>query len=102
MESPVNNGSGQLFLMKDSSPLPQRFIGGKQNRSAFVVAMIDHLKEDIGSSRSVAEIAHFINYQDMRLEIGFEGNIGSVEGELGGANGMGQATFRPLDHRFCE
>ena len=74
MKGAVNDSAGEFFIVEDSAPVMEGFIGGKEDGLSIEIALVHHLKEHIRRPWPIAEIAHLINNQHMGLKVRFEGN----------------------------
>jgi hypothetical protein len=52
-QNSIQDSGRQVLVVQHLSPLAERFIGGKDHRSFFQVAIVDHMKQDIGSIGAV-------------------------------------------------
>ena len=49
----IQDSGRQVLVVQDLSPLAERLIGGEDQRSFSQVAMVDHMKQDIGGIGTV-------------------------------------------------
>ena len=53
LEDAIQDGGRQVVVMQHLSPLAEWFIGGKDHGSFSQVAMVDHMKQNIGGIGAV-------------------------------------------------
>ncbi len=85
LQDAVDDGGGQIVVVKDRSPLPGVFVGGEDHRAALQVAVVDDVEEHVGSVGSVGQVTDLIDDQDRRVSVAREGL-----GESAGTEGGGQ------------
>jgi hypothetical protein len=69
-EDAIQDGGRQILVVQHSSPLAEGLIGGKDHRSFSQVAIVDHVKQNIGGIRTVGQVANFIDDQNVRMGVG--------------------------------
>lgn len=78
MEDTVKDGGGECcIIIKDGSPLFERFIGRDADGAA-LVAFTDDLEEQIGSGFIDGHVAKLVYGEELRLEEGFDFGFESV------------------------
>ena len=53
LEDAIQDGGRQIFVMQNLSPFAERLIGGEDHRSFSQVAIVDHMKQNIGGIGTV-------------------------------------------------
>jgi hypothetical protein len=61
LENPVEYDVGEVGIMQNFPPATERLVGGENHGSLLEIALVDHVKKDVGGIRSVGQIADFIN-----------------------------------------
>jgi len=51
----------QVLVVQHVTPSGERFIRGEDHRAFLPMAIVHHVKEHVGSIRSVREIPHFVD-----------------------------------------
>ena len=70
VQQPVQDGRGEVRIVEHLAPLSRVLVGGQQDRAVpFQVALVDHRKEDAGGVRAIAQIADFVDDQDVRVQV---------------------------------
>lgn len=80
VQGAVQDGPRQVFVMQDSTPLLESFVGGKQHGSTFLVALVHYLEQNIGCVRPVAQIAHLITDQHLGGDVVLQRPVGVAVG----------------------
>jgi len=75
----IEDGGGDgAITVKDGRPLFEGFVGGDNNRTAFV-ALADNLEEQVGSAQIDGQVSDLIQNEQCRaeimLELAFEGAL---------------------------
>ena len=65
----VEDRLGEIRVVQDPPPRGQRFVRGEDHRTLMQVPVVDDLKEDVRRVGPVAEIADFIDDQDVRMRV---------------------------------
>jgi len=111
----IEDGSCQVVVVQHFSPLTEGFVGSKDHRAFFEIAIIHHMEQNIGGFGAIAEIPDFIDHDDVRTSVGgqrlvqkaFGAGVRQILDELGGggtksleaildgaiANGHGEMSF---------
>jgi hypothetical protein len=53
LQDAIQDGGRQVLIVQNLSPLAEWLIGGKDQRSLSQVSVVDHVKQNIGSIRTV-------------------------------------------------
>ena len=53
----VENGSGEVGVVRDAVPVLERLVGGEDHEAAATVALVDDMEQDLGRVGAVGEIA---------------------------------------------
>jgi hypothetical protein len=53
LQDAIQDGGCQVFIVQHLSPLAERLVGGKDHRSFSQVAIVDHMKQNIGGIGTV-------------------------------------------------
>ena len=61
LEDPIDDGLGEILVVKNATPGGRRLVRGEDHRVLAAMAVVDHVKEHVGSVRSVGEVADFID-----------------------------------------
>ncbi len=96
-EYSVQNCVSQVMIVKHGAPLIEWFVGGKDHGPAASVAFVDNVEEHVGGVVCVAEVADFVDDEDMGRGVGAQclGHVSLAEGarelvdELGGGDEQG-------------
>ena len=70
LQDTIQDRGRKVFIVQHLSPFAERLISGKDHRSFSQMAIIDDVKQDVGSILSIGQIADFIDDQDMRMGVG--------------------------------
>src|SRR5277367_4928027 len=73
LQDSVEQRLGEILIMEDIAPSPQRLVGGEESRSALNVPGIDDGVQDIGSIGGMREIAKLIDDEHLRGDKGLCG-----------------------------
>lgn len=80
VEGAVEDGASELFILQDLAPMLEGFISGEEGGFALEIATINNLEENVSRARTITEIAHLIDDQDMGQKERLEGE-GEVMGD---------------------
>jgi hypothetical protein len=69
MQDAVDDGVGEVVVVKDLAPVLRVLVGREDHCSTFDVAFVDNVKEDVGSVVAVREVADFIDNEQMRFQV---------------------------------
>ena len=72
LEDPVQDRLGEVWVMEDPAPGGERFVRREDHRAVMQVAFVDDVEEDVGGIGPVAQIAHFVDDQHVRMGVGRE------------------------------
>ncbi len=61
LEDAIDNRVREIFIMQHASPLVQRFIRGEDHRPFLAMAIVDDVKEHVGSVGTAREISDLID-----------------------------------------
>ena len=70
LEHAVEDRLGEIRIVQDPAPRGERLVRGEDHRPPVQVAVVDDLEEHVGRVRPVAEIAHLIDHQHVRMRVG--------------------------------
>jgi hypothetical protein len=73
LEDPVDDGLGEVFVVKDSSPCAEGFVGGEDHGASAAMTLVDHVEEHVRRVGTVGQIAHLVDDEDRRMGVGREG-----------------------------
>jgi hypothetical protein len=72
LEDPIHDGGRQVLVMKDTTPLRGVLVGGEDHRAASEVALVDDVEQHVRRIRAVAQVAHLIDYQHIRVGVAWQ------------------------------
>jgi len=61
LEDAIEDSMSQVLVVQHVTPSGERFIRGEDHRAFLPMAIVHHVKEHVGSIRSVREIPHFVD-----------------------------------------
>ena len=61
LEDPVEEGLGELWVVKDLAPLTKLLVRGQHDRSASQASLVDDAVEDVGGGVGVIEVAGLVD-----------------------------------------
>jgi len=80
-EQAVQDGLGQVSIMKQLAEGGQRFVRGHDHGPCLEVAVVDHPVQHVGGIGSIALVAEFVDDEDVGMDERFESFL---EASLGG------------------
>ena len=69
LEDAVDNGEGEVFVVQHAPPGIERFVRREDHRALVPMAIVDDVKEHVGSVRAVGKIPDFVDDQDGRMRV---------------------------------
>jgi hypothetical protein len=63
----IHDRRRQILVVEDTTPLREVLVGGEDHRAAPQMPLVDHVEEHVGGIRAVAEVAHLVHHQDIRV-----------------------------------
>ena len=69
LEDPVDDGLGEVFVVKDSPPCAKRLVGREDHGASAAMTLVDHVEEHVRRVGTVGQIAHLVDDQDRRMGV---------------------------------
>jgi hypothetical protein len=69
LEHAVEDRLGEIRVVEDAAPSPQRLVGGEDQRPTVQMAVVHDLEQDVRGVGAIAEITHLVNDQDVRVGV---------------------------------
>lgn len=73
LEDAVDDGECEIVIVQHTSPGGERLVRGKDHGALAPVAVVDDVKEHVGSVHTVGEVADFVNDEDVGMRAGGQG-----------------------------
>src|ERR1700694_48389 len=70
LQDTIQDGSCEVLVVQHLSPFTEWLVGGKDHGPFSQVAIINDMKQDVGSVLSIGQIANFVHDQNMRMGVG--------------------------------
>ena len=73
LKDPIEDDLGKIRVVEDPPPGMQGLVGREEHRAVMQAALVDDMEEHIGRIGSIAEVAHLVNDQDVRMGVSRQG-----------------------------
>jgi hypothetical protein len=71
-EDPINDGVGEVLVVQDGAPGLGVLVGGEDHGALADMAIVDDMEQDVGGFAAVGEVAHLVDDEHVRAQVGGE------------------------------
>jgi len=71
-EHSIDDRGGKIVVVQDGAPCVRMLVGREDHRALSLMAMVDHVVEDVRGVGPVGQVADLVNDEDVRRGIALE------------------------------